>query len=1026
MRALASAHRARSLALTAADREVEALAARFAAVAGVDSSSGGIATGSAIGPSDRHGLAEGLAGTICARLDALSEPLMIVIDDVDQLADAYPAGRFLATVCLQAPPELRLVFGGRRLPSLGLGSMRGRGELLEVTAADLAFTEHETATLLKARLGGGARALAEPCWSLTTGWAAALQLIADRLERTEPDRWAATVQGIDGRRGALWRDFAGDLIGREAASARRILDVASVLRGVDPELLAGLGVPSAAAELESLQSRGLIVASGEHGIMALSPVLTDTVAEQLADADAQALRGEAMSWLEAAGRLEEALDCAASGSRREAEELIRRSGRRLVAGGHGERVAEVLHELGSGQDVELETIRAEALTASGDWDGAVELFSDIERRTAGSPPAPAIAWRHGALLYLRGDMENARTVLGAAFDERAQTSDGALVSAWLSSTLWGRGETDEARRTAEIALTQAAASASSGARAAAHAAAAMAAAASGDRERIERHNRLGLAAAREAGDAVQLARIHNNQSSKSIEDGQYRRAIQEADQAISTGATLDIFRAMATSNKAEALMHLGELEEARALLVQAIEMFDALGSLAAATPYTLLGSLDTERGNFARARVSLERGLRLAERAGDVHELARSRCGLARILADDDPDAAALQARTAAELATSLEHAPALCTLALVELHAGRPDAAAKLAREAREEAQRTDDRPSLARALELLGAASKPLDEDQLEAAADLWREVGDEAAALRTEMILAGSGGDPERVAQIREELAARGVRPELDVAGIMLAGQRPPAELSLTTLGRFAVSLAGRPIPLVNWKSRKSRDLLKLLAARRGRPLTREAAAEALWPGEPPGVLANRLSVALSTLRKVLDPERRHSADHLIASDGHSLSLRLEHIDLDVARFIEAAHSAIAQAEQGDSAVAEFVLRDAAAMYTGDFLEDDIYEDWAVECREQARLAAQDVSRLLARAASARGDDEEASRRLRLLLERDPFDADAWTALIGAQLRMRRYGEARRQHVLYARRMGELAISPVPLEGTREARP
>lgn len=43
-----------------------------------------------------------------------------------------------------------------------------------------------------------------------------------------------------------------------------------------------------------------------------------------------------------------------------------------------------------------------------------------------------------------------------------------------------------------------------------------------------------------------------------------------------------------------------------------------------------------------------------------------------------------------------------------------------------------------------------------------------------------------------------------------------------------------------------------------------------------------------------------------------------------------------------------------------------------------------------------------------------------------LLGAQLRMHRYGEARRQHTICARRMAELAIPPVPLAATIDARP
>jgi DNA-binding SARP family transcriptional activator len=234
------------------------------------------------------------------------------------------------------------------------------------------------------------------------------------------------------------------------------------------------------------------------------------------------------------------------------------------------------------------------------------------------------------------------------------------------------------------------------------------------------------------------------------------------------------------------------------------------------------------------------------------------------------------------------------------------------------------------------------------------------------------------------------------------------------------------AGQPIPLAAWQSRKARDLLKLLAARRGRPVMREAAAEALWPNEDPGPLSNRLSVALSTLRKVLDPEREHAPDHFIAADQQALALRADQVMLDVASFLKAAEAGVELASQASWEAAEVKLREAEALYTGDFLEEDVYEDWAVDCREEARSAAQEVSRLLARAAVRRDDHEEVTRHLRRLLERDPYDADAWIALMAAQLRLRRYGEARRQHAVYTRRMAELAIAPVPLAQTVDARP
>jgi DNA-binding SARP family transcriptional activator len=548
----------------------------------------------------------------------------------------------------------------------------------------------------------------------------------------------------------------------------------------------------------------------------------------------------------------------------------------------------------------------------------------------------------------------------------------------------------------------------------------------GEPERNDRHLRLGLKAAVEAGDSGLVARIHTNRSSKALEDGDYRLAVEAADAALGAGAGHNLFGAVAMSNKAQALMHIGELDEARALLMQSIEMFSSLGSRLACAPYALLAQLDAERGDLARARLSFERAQRMADDAEDAHTLAVALSGLACVLAQDDPDAARRHASDAIACATVLERAQALSASAWVELCAGERDSAARLAAESEALARRTGDRPSLARALEVRAAAYQPVDERVLAEAAALWREIGDPIGSRRAELALAGWQGDFGRVEALRAELSRFGVKPELGIAGVLLGARRESAELTITTLGRFSIARHGQAIPLTAWQSRKARDLLKLIAARQGRPVTRDAAAELLWPNEDPGRLPNRLSVALSTVRKVLDPERSRPPDYFIAADGHALSLRTEHVSLDVIRFLQAAGEGVRLASSGDWVSAERRLREAESLYTGDFLEEDQYEDWPVDCREEARSAAQEVARLLARAAVVRGDEEEATRHLRRLLERDPYDADAWTALIGSQLRLRRFGEARRQHASYTRRMTELAIPPVPLAQTAGTRP
>ena len=82
------------------------------------------------------------------------------------------------------------------------------------------------------------------------------------------------------------------------------------------------------------------------------------------------------------------------------------------------------------------------------------------------------------------------------------------------------------------------------------------------------------------------------------------------------------------------------------------------------------------------------------------------------------------------------------------------------------------------------------------------------------------------------------------------------QPSAAVAVEALGRFRVLREGVAVPRSAWRSRKARDLLKMLVARHGRPVSRDALIEALWPEEDPARCANRLSVALSTLRGVLD--------------------------------------------------------------------------------------------------------------------------------------------------------------------------
>ena len=668
--------------------------------------------------------------------------------------------------------------------------------------------------------------------------------------------------------------------------------------------------------------------------------------------------------------------------------------------------------------------RFDLLLANDGWDdAATEVREAIAREVSLDA---GLRWRFGSLLYLRGETREAAVVLaGDGGGTTSSPSDRSQVQGWLSTVLFSLGDGSGCEAAAESALLLAHASGDPAARATAHVAMAMAAAGRGDRIQNLAHYRQALRAAVEAGDLVQQARIHANLSSKAMGDGDLAAAVAEAEASLDVGADHGIFVALAYSNRAEALLALGRIDEARADAVGSVEGYDRHGSTRGSAPLRILATIDLERGDLTRARLGFERAIRTAEAAGDVHNAVLAQVGLARSILSTEPDLAARLVADALAAASSLERATVLAASALVALRWRDTDTAASRAAEAEAEARRTDDLGCLAEALELRAVAAQPVDLQQLRAAVTVWRETGGPVGRLRAERTLARCTGDAEAERIANDELARLGVGLDHGIGHLLPVDAEPSAHVDVVTLGRFVVVRDGEPVPLAAWQSRKARDLLKLLISRFGRSVARDVVAEALWPDEATGS-GNRLSVALSTLRKVLDPHKEFPADHYVVADGASVRLRVEHVSVDVARFLELAHKGETWAGRGDWARAEPLLVQAQAVYAGEFLEEDRYADWSVDCRERAHSAVLVVSRLLARAAARRSDDEVATRHLHRLLELDPYDEQAWLALVGAQLRQRHHGEARRLHASYTRRMAELGVPVIALADAATATP
>jgi ATP/maltotriose-dependent transcriptional regulator MalT/DNA-binding SARP family transcriptional activator len=971
--------------------------------------------------------AAALAAQICEALyERLDHDLVLVLDDVHELHGAPASVQLVENLCRQAPPTLHLLLVSRAEAPFPIDRLRGQGSVLELTGGMLAFDEDELAELVARATGAADPELVRLLADATEGWPAAVTLALDALQRVPADERADVLTRLGRPGGELFAYLAREALGRDPPELREVLRRASSFDHVPVELCTALGVDDAATALAGLARRGLATQLGS-GEFVLHALVREFVRRTwpLDDTEARDLQRAAGAWFAARGDVEDALrSYAAAGELDASARLIVDQGPALLAAGSAAAVLRATDLLPTEhRNAAVEQVAGEALAALGRFTEALESF---RRAAAGAERLDsALAWRMVRAHHLKGDLEQAVHEYERCAPVAGASRDDALLLAWAAASYTRRGQIDTGESLAVRALAGAEETDDAGALAAAHTALALVAETHGEFRLADFHQRRALVAAERANDLLQLSRARNNRGSVLLQQALYGEAVAELDEAISLAELVDFPPLLGLALMNRGLCHwcVGRLDHANADYAAAAGVFRSAG--ASEISYALIGRGDVyrERGDQSRARRLYEEGLAIAERAGDLQGIVPGLYQLAKVLVDDEPDRAAALAEQAVEHGWP-DRAWALNALGWVALARGDAQTAANAARRAEEAARALDDRFGLAESLELHAFAdTAALDRPQLlEDALEIWRELGNPIRSAAVELAAARlQGGVAAQAAAQRAErsLAELGVRvsPSGPAGLLRTVAIETEAPVAIDALGGFRVRRGGAPVPGAEWRSKKARDLLKLLVARNGAPTPRERLMDALWPGEDPSALGNRLSVALSTVRLVLDPERRFDPDHFVAGDADAVRLRPENLAVDVRIFLHHAAEGLRIVHEGRVDEAAPSLEAAEAAYTGDFLEADLYEDWAAPVREEAVAAYVEVVRALARRAAGAADHDVAVRLYLRLLERDPYDEPAHLELVAALGKARRLGEALRRYRIYCALMGELGVEAAP---------
>src|SRR3954447_14068568 len=242
----------------------------------------------------------------------LVEPLVLVLDDVERLADAPGAMAVLAALLEGEGPAspLRLVLASRRRPPLKLTKLIAGGHVVELGEADLVFSTQECAAVLTARLGREPTdGEVEATMARTLGWPLGVALGAGGPGATGD--WVEQV---------LVEEVLDEL---EPGQRVALLD-SSVVEELSPAALDALGLPPDTLEHAARLGLSLRPVAGRPDARAWHPLVREALQarwrrerpgpERLAQLDraARALladgrRAEAVeAWLEA-GRGADAL-----------------------------------------------------------------------------------------------------------------------------------------------------------------------------------------------------------------------------------------------------------------------------------------------------------------------------------------------------------------------------------------------------------------------------------------------------------------------------------------------------------------------------------------------------------------------------------------------------------------------------------------------------------------------------------------------------------------------------------------------
>jgi LuxR family maltose regulon positive regulatory protein len=941
------------------------------------------------GPADWNAVVDALINDL---LEALAGPTMLVLDDYHVVSAAPIIATIVDRLVSYAPEELHVILSGRYPPSLpGLVAWRARGELLEIDARELAFTADEVSALFQERYQHPlspeeARSLTQE----TEGWIIALQLIWQGLQSGALSGLAAPLAGLPhgdmlraaGRRHSLddlFAYLAQEVLGKQPADIQSFLLDTSVLRQLTPGACDALrGASDSEAILRYLHDKDLfLVEMGEQS--RYHRLFHDFLQSQLPADRASELHRLAAGFFRSVRDDEEAihhlLAAAAHGT---AAALLDELGTRMVRQGRLETLANWIGHL---PPVVLEEYPA-LMARLGDiarlrsrFDEALGWYSQAEAcwRRIGDRMGASRALQSQALVYLDTVRPaRAESLLAEALrlsDGQQDHQNRARLLELLAENQLNLGRPNEAERLqAEARLLH---------------------------EESSTESQLGVRVLLRTG---QLNRARASLESQVIAEqgGQPEEALGRAHRS-HREAQLLLSLVLAFQGEAEAAF-------------RAAEAGIAIGQrsdspLVTAIGYMRLGHswlIRPEPDAHLRAIECFQRAIAVGDAVAVQRTRVEAQWGLCRAYGfHGDLPAAEEAAALGVEIG---RRAGDTWAVAIVELTLGASYVLAGRHAEACEILNRVavafhDCLDSHGRAAACLWAGIAYLRLEQYDHLAEAVEELLELTERYDYHHLFVNPAllGPPDNrvLVPLLLEARRRQIRPAIATLLLRQMGlpdveYHPGYRLRVKTLGPFRVWRGGEKVDDREWRRSKALQLFQLLLTNRNGAMQRDEITDTLWRDLEPESAQRNLKVALYALNKALEPDRAAGVEAAyIVRHGTAYGLRRgADLWLDAEEFEEMIR--VGDRLQADPEACAGAYQRALDLYSGEYLQDVLYEDWASGERERLLALYLRTTEKLAVIRLAQGRYDDAIALSRRILARDNCWERAYRLMMAAYAR------------------------------------